>query len=169
VVLTGFMGAGKSTVGRLLAPALGWTFFDVDAVLADRERLSISEIFSKHGEAHFRTLESALTEELLRADASVIALGGGALEHAHTRSLLAQTPHTLLVHLHISLATSMDRCASELGAAIRPVFNDRESLAARYAARQPLYAAAHVTISAEDLRPEEMVERITSYLRHLPE
>ncbi len=169
VVLTGFMGAGKSTVGRLLAPELGWSFFDVDAVLAERERLSVAEIFSKHGEAHFRGLESSLIEALLRTDASVIALGGGAMEHARTRSLLAETPHTLLVHLQTSLMTSIHRCAAEAGAAVRPVLNDREALAARYAARQPLYAMAHLSVSAEDLHPLEIVARITPYVRQTTE
>jgi shikimate kinase len=169
VVLTGFMGAGKSTVGRLLAPALGWTFFDVDAVLAARERLSVADIFSRHGEAHFRELESSLIEECLQTKAAVIALGGGALEHARTRSLLTQTPHVLLVFLQSSLAISIDRCALEPDAAIRPIMNNRESLAARYTARQPLYAAAHVTLSAEELRPLEIVERITTYVSRLNE
>jgi shikimate kinase len=165
VLLTGFMGAGKSTTGRLLAPLLGWQFFDADAVLTSRGEASIAEIFARHGEPHFRTLESQLIEELLRVPSAVIALGGGAIEHAETRALISGAPRTLLVYLETSLATSVDRCVSEPHSAIRPVLRDRQALEARFLQRQPLYQTAHLTISTEGVAPEWIAARIADAVR----
>ena len=85
VVLTGFMGAGKTTVGRLLAPLLGWRFLDADHVLTERTGLLIPELFERHREVGFRALEAEVVESLLTETKIVLALGGGALEHAETR------------------------------------------------------------------------------------
>ena len=159
------MGAEKSTTGRLLAPLLGWQFFDADAVLTSRVEASIAEIFARHGEPHFRTLEAQLIEELLHIPSAVIALGGGAIEHAQTRALISSAPRTLLVYLETSLATSVDRCVSEPGGAIRPVLRDRQALEARFLQRQPLYEAAHLTISTEDVAPGLIAERIAKAVR----
>jgi shikimate kinase len=161
VLLTGFMGAGKSTTGRLLAPLLGWQFFDADAVLTRRVEASVAEIFARHGERHFRTLEAQLIEELLLIPSAVIALGGGAIEHPQTRTLISGAPRTLLVYLETSLAT----CVSEPGGAIRPVLRDRQALEARFLQRQPLYKAAHLTISTEDVAPGLIAERIAEAVR----
>src|ERR1700709_2552659 len=77
LVLTGFMGAGKSTVGRLLAARLGWEFLDLDAHLESRTGFTIPDLFSTHGEAHFRRLESTALASALGRSNIVLALGGG--------------------------------------------------------------------------------------------
>jgi shikimate kinase len=78
VVLIGFRGSGKSTVGKALAERLGREFIDCDAWIEKHTELSIREIFEKHGESHFRTLESKAISELSAMDGKVIATGGGA-------------------------------------------------------------------------------------------
>src|SRR5437899_3134876 len=85
LVLTGFMGAGKSTVGRLLAARLGWNFLDLDAHLEERAGATIPEIFALHGEARFRRLESSALASALNRRNTVIALGGGAPESLTNR------------------------------------------------------------------------------------
>lgn len=165
VVLTGFMGAGKSTVGRLLAPLLGWEFHDADAVLTSRAEASIEEIFARHGEPHFRALEARVIKELMECRSAVIALGGGAIEHPQTRGLIAAAPGTLLVYLKTSLATSVERCVSQSAGAIRPVLRDRSALETRFLERQPLYEAAHLTISTEGMAPGLIAERIADAVR----
>ena len=80
IVLLGFMGAGKSTVGPLLAEILGWQFFDADQLLEHREGCTIAELFVRHGEVGFRQLEESTVAELLGLNRTVIALGGGAIE-----------------------------------------------------------------------------------------
>lgn len=86
LVLVGYRGSGKSTVGELLATRLGWRFLDLDAVIAERAGQSIAEIFASEGEAGFREREKEACESLRKSKRSVIALGGGALENPDTRA-----------------------------------------------------------------------------------
>src|SRR5271170_3656293 len=94
IVLVGFMGAGKSTTGPILAERLGWRFIDTDHYLQAKTGCSISEMFLEQGEAAFRQLEAEVFAELHRDDELVIALGGGAVETESTRSLLEQASET---------------------------------------------------------------------------
>jgi shikimate kinase len=163
IVLTGFMGSGKSTVGRLLAQRLGWTFIDLDDVIEAEAGATIAELFARHGEPAFRTLEHETIARLAAGDGLILALGGGAIEHATTRSLLIGGSGTLLVHLEVELATTLARCSGTEH--IRPVFADQANLAARYQRRLPLYRTAHVSISVDALTPDEVVEAILRAVR----
>src|SRR5579871_6349487 len=109
VVLTGFMGSGKSTVGPLVAARLGWRFIDADDVIEAEAGATIAEIFRRDGEAAFRDRELATILRLLDEEKLVLALGGGAIEHAATREALAGTDGTLLVHLDVALDTTLAR------------------------------------------------------------
>src|SRR3984957_1394832 len=96
IVLVGFMGAGKTTVGRLLAANLGVPFTDSDHVIEDRAGKPIRQIFADDGEAAFRALEHEVIADLLAGPDIVLAVGGGAVEHALTRKLLAEAPVAFL-------------------------------------------------------------------------
>jgi shikimate kinase len=163
IVLTGFMGSGKSTVGPLVAQHLGWSFVDVDDVIEDEAKATIAELFAQHGEAQFRDREHATIARLATADALVLALGGGAIERAETRDLLLNSPGTLLVHLEVELATTLARCAGTEN--IRPVLADQANLANRYGRRLPLYRTAHVSIPVDALTPDEVVGAILKAAR----
>ncbi len=165
VVLTGFMGAGKTTVGRLLASRLGWRFFDTDALLVARLGGSVAELFARLGEPLFREHEAGLIADLLRIETAVIALGGGAMEHAGTRASLTANPGTLLVYLQTSLAVSLARCAAEPNAAVRPVLRDHELLELRFARRVPFYEAADLILPTEAQTPESLAELIAAKVR----
>ena len=158
------MGAGKSTVGRLLAPLLGWRFLDVDAVLTERWGASVAALFENHGEAWFREREAGATAELLAHEEAVIALGGGAVEHPGTRAVLAATPDTLIVYLEAPLALALARCAGEPGAAVRPILEDAALLERRFHTRLPLYQAAHLTVPTEGRAPAELAALIRDAL-----
>jgi shikimate kinase len=158
IVLTGFMGAGKSTVGPLLADRLGWSFIDADDVIESEAGVPIAELFARHGEPAFRQREHEAIARLAAGDALVLALGGGAIEHAATRTLLLSAPATLLVHLEIEFETTLARCRGTEH--IRPVLADQANLAARYQRRLPLYRAAHVSIQVDALTPEQAVAAI---------
>jgi shikimate kinase len=158
IVLTGFMGSGKSTVGPLVAGRLGWTFLDVDDVIEAEAGATIAELFARHGEAPFRSREHATIARLAAGDALVLALGGGAIEHPATRSLLLTTPGTLLVHLEVELATTLARCRGTEHT--RPILADQANLASRYQRRLPLYRTAHVSIPVDALTPEQIVDAI---------
>src|SRR5215472_16135113 len=99
IVLTGFMGSGKSTVGPLLARRLDWRFVDADDVIVSETGIPITEYFARNGETSFREREHETIARLAVEDALVLALGGGAIETAATRELLLNAPGTLLVHL----------------------------------------------------------------------
>jgi len=158
IVLTGFMGSGKSTVGPLLARRLGWKFVDADDVIAAEAGSTIPEIFAREGEVAFRERERATIARLAGEDALVLALGGGAIEDATTRSLLRNAPETLLVHLEVELATTLERCRGTQH--LRPILADRANLASRYQRRLPLYRTAHVSVAVDALTREQVVEAI---------
>src|SRR5215470_10921617 len=97
VVLTGFMGAGKSAVGRRVAERLGRTLIDTDAVIEQREGATVREIFARAGEPHFRALERRVVSDACAAGDVVIATGGGTVLDERNHRALAQ--HGLLVCL----------------------------------------------------------------------
>ena len=158
IVLTGFMGSGKSTVGPLLAARLGWRFVDVDDVIEAGTGAKITELFSRYGEAAFREREHGAIARLAQGEELVLALGGGAIETEAVRRLLLGSAGTLLVHLEVELETTLRRCAGTEGT--RPILADRANLALRFARRLPLYRLAHVSIRVDGLTPEEAVEVI---------
>ncbi|HEX3893311.1 MAG TPA: shikimate kinase [Terracidiphilus sp.] len=158
IVLTGFMGSGKTTVGPLVAQHLGWRFLDVDDVIESEAGSTIAELFARHGEPAFRDREHATITRLAGTDHLVLALGGGAIERAETRDLLLRAPGTLLVHLEVQLETTLARCSGT--EQTRPVLADHANLAARYKRRMPLYRAAHVSIGVDTLTPHQVAAAI---------
>jgi shikimate kinase len=158
IVLTGFMGAGKTTVGQMLAKRLAWQFLDVDAEIEASTRSTIAQIFQERGEPWFRQFEHETIGRLLRADSLVLALGGGAIEDPRTRSQLLNGDRTLLVHLEASLETVLTRCSGTEN--VRPVLQDRHHLEDRYRRRLPLYRESHLTVAVDSLSPDAVVETI---------
>ncbi len=165
VVLIGFMGAGKTTVGRLLASRLNWRFHDADALLVERSGLSIAQLFAASGEAHFRQLEASAVAELLHTEQTVIALGGGAVEASATRSLLSEDDATLVVYLETPFQVSLERCARDRESAVRPVLDDAAGLERRFQARVPLYQIAELTVPTERQSPVALSETIAMAVR----
>lgn len=163
IVLTGFMGSGKSTVGPLLAAQTGWRFVDADDVIEAEAGVRIAEIFAREGEAAFRRRERDAIARLAVEDGLVLALGGGAIETAETRELLLLSPGTLLVHLQVELATTLKRCGGT--EQTRPVLADAANLAVRYERRLPLYRMAHVSIATDGLTPDEVVAAVIERAR----
>jgi len=158
IVLTGFMGSGKSTVGPLVAARLGWRFIDADDVIEAEAGIPIAQIFANHGEPHFREQERATIARLAATDALVLALGGGAIETETTRTVLTSDERTLLVHLEVQLSTALARCGGTESS--RPVLADQANLARRYERRLPLYRTAHISIPVDRLTPDEVAETI---------
>lgn len=158
IVLTGFMGSGKSTVGPILARRLGWRFVDADDVIEAEAGVPITEFFRRYGEPEFRAREHDTIARLAGEDGLVLGLGGGAIETAATRELLLHSPGTLLVHLEVRLETTLARCQGTEHT--RPVLADQANLTTRYERRQPLYRMAHVSVAADEISPEQVTEAI---------
>ena len=168
IILTGFMGAGKTSVGRILAPLLGWEFLDLDHHLEGRAGATIAALFETHGEPHFRRLESSALANALARPRTILALGGGTPEQLTNRLLLEQTPGTLVVFLDAPFETLFDRCMLQSFASpdhIRPVLASPVEAEARFKSRQPLYKRlAHITLPTAALTPEEAADAILQSL-----
>ncbi|MFB9376279.1 shikimate kinase [Kineococcus gynurae] len=134
IVLVGFMGGGKTTVGRLLATRLGLPFVDTDDVITTRDGRTVPEIFAADGETAFRDHEEAVIAEVLAGPESVVSLGGGACGRVGTRERLAGHD---VVHLRASFAETQRRIGGDPG---RPMLA-RPDLAEIYTARQEVYAS----------------------------
>ncbi len=164
IVLTGFMGAGKSTVGRQLADRIGWTFLDLDDLIQELAGIPIPEIFATVGEPQLRRLESRALARALARPRTVIALGGGAPEAIGNRLLIEQTPGTVAIFLDAPFPTLFDRCL--LQEIDRPVLADPTLAELRFASRHPLYRRlARHTIDTATQSPHETTETILTTLR----
>lgn len=179
LVLTGFMGAGKSTVGRLLAEELGWEFLDLDALIEARAGLTVPAIFATQGEAQFRRLESQALASALGRSRVVLALGGGAPEVLTNRLLIEQTPATATIFLDAPFPVLFDRCmlqalnapAADSGsgpepAETRPLLADPAAAEARFLVRRPVYRRlARMTVDTSAVNTEEIVANILQSLQ----
>jgi shikimate kinase len=139
LVLTGFMGSGKTTIGALLAARLGWTFLDLDHEIERRTGESVPTLFAQLGEAHFRRLEATALASTLGRKRAVIALGGGVPEELGNRLLLEQSPRTAVIYLEAPFEELLDRCLRQPNATERPNLVDRAMAAQRFARRQRHY------------------------------
>ena len=162
IVLVGFMGAGKTTIGQLLAERLGLPFTDSDQVIEQRAGRPVAQIFAEDGEPAFRALEHQVIAGLLDGPALVLALGGGAAEHPGTRDRLAGAE---VVYLQVGYEQAMHRVGGDPG---RPLLAHPD-LAATYQRRLPLYAElATLTVSTDGRHPEAISQDILTRLTTEP-
>ncbi|OKL47813.1 3-dehydroquinate synthase [Boudabousia liubingyangii] len=158
IFLCGLPAAGKTTVGQILARALGWEFLDLDHLIEKTAGKSIPEVFSESGEEHFRDLETAALQEVLQAEnPCIIALGGGALDRPANQALLAEQA---VVHLKVDPKTAFERARHEGN---RPLLNgtDPEAKLQELAQRRnPIYQkVATIQVPAEQA-PEQVARQI---------
>ena len=158
IALTGFMGSGKTTVGKVLADFLGCPFMDLDDLVVKKAGKSIPDIFAQDGEPAFRQLEAQVlrkTVEKYAESTAVLALGGGAVLAPSSAALLHEK--TVCIYLRASLETLLTRLEGETAG--RPLAD--ASLADRLAAREPIYEeTAHVIIDTDGLSPDEVADEI---------
>jgi shikimate kinase len=161
VILVGFMGAGKSSVGRLLARRLGRCFVETDDMIVSRDGRPIPEIFRQDGEEAFRRLEGETLEALRLKSGDVIATGGGLpCRDGRMEALCALGT---VVWLRGDLAVLLDR-AGRIGG--RPMLERTPAeVEALYRAREPYYARAHITVDTAGLGVDQVVARVMAALR----
>jgi shikimate kinase len=159
VVLVGFMGAGKSTVGRRLARRLGYRFEDMDRRIEARAGRTIARLFRERGEAAFRELEREEASAVQALSNVVVAAGGGAFAQQATRTLLQQG--ALTVWLQCSLEAAVARLRPD---GRRPLAANREIMRALLAEREPSYRQADVAVDTSGRTPRQVVDRIVELI-----
>lgn len=157
IYLVGFMGAGKTSVGRLLAGRLGAPFFDLDELVESSERMSIREIFAERGEPHFRRREREMLRTTQHVETGVFATGGGTFTFEENIQFIQA--HGMSVHLSAPFSTLLRRIGDK--AAERPMFRDEESLRELYQYRLRYYKMSDITI---DVRDDESIPEVTERL-----
>ena len=160
MAIVGYMGSGKTTVGRLLARRTGREFVDLDAEVSRGANRTIPEIFAESGEERFRDLEQqALLSALERPDDVVISCGGGAILRDGNRAALRETPT-------VFLSEDVDALYARTRGSGRPLRGgSREDFARRYAERLPLYReVADVEVHADGRGPVAVVEEVARWL-----
>jgi shikimate kinase len=170
VLLVGFMGSGKTSVGRLLAERLGWRFIDFDEAIEAEAGVPVAEIFARGGEARFRSLEAGVAERLLTERHVVLGSGGGWAAAAPGR--LARVPAgTATFWLEVSPAEAVRRARSQPG--VRPLLDRPDPLAAAEALlseRAPRYGEARWTVDTDGSSVEDVTAGILEILaREYPE
>ena len=162
IYVVGFMASGKSTVGRLLAQRLGWSFVDTDEEIEAAEGTAIAEIFETRGEAEFRRIETAIIHRHVRrigqGSPAVVALGGGAFAEPANRVLLQNNGITVWLDCPFEVVERRVALASH-----RPLARDPSQFAALYHARREAYALAHVRVPIESDDPASVVETILTH------
>jgi len=165
-VLVGTMGAGKTTVGQLVADALGVGFADTDTVIEQRVGKTVQDMFVDDGEQAFRALERAVVAEFLDGHDGVLSLGGGAILDPSTQALLA--PHRV-VFLRVGLAEAVKRVGLGVG---RPLLlgNVRSRVKQLLDERAPIYEGlARFTVDTDERAPADVAAEVVAALAALEE
>ncbi|MFD2637428.1 shikimate kinase [Piscibacillus salipiscarius] len=160
IVLIGFMGAGKTTVGQQLAARLRIPLIDTDELIKKETNLSIPKIFELYGESHFRKLESEMLKSVLKQN-HVVSTGGGIVELKQNRDFLKQHPYTFF--LKTQLTTIFNRLDGDQN---RPLWNQPYIKRLELFNKRQVYyeEASNVTIETDQLTVEEIVHNILTHL-----
>lgn len=159
IILTGFMGTGKTTVGQIVADFIGWHFVDTDDEIVHRVGMSIPEIFEKQGEVGFRRYERVVCQSLVAGSKQVISTGGGILIDSQNRDLLLKSG--LVICLRASAEVIQERLADGVG---RPLAQGWERL---LETRRPIYDQMPYQIDTSELIPREVAEKVVALWRSL--
>lgn len=163
LILVGFMCAGKSTVGPLVADRLDWEFFDFDEIIEREQGKSIAAIFAEHGESHFRHLERELTERVRDRTRVVVAPGGGWITQPGLLERLR--PGSLIVWLRVAPGTVLERQTRDAGK--RPLLAGTEPevrIQALLRAREPYYRLADCALDTDRRSPAELADEVAGLL-----
>jgi shikimate kinase len=164
IILTGFMGVGKTSVGTQLAKDLGYTFVDIDKLIEAEQNLTITALFSKFGEPYFREVETSIIQQVMKGTGQVVATGGGAVIRDMNREAFKKGGHVVcltgrpeVIYEHIKHETH------------RPLLHTADPKAKikeLLDSRAPYYAQADVCIDTSDKSIEDIIKEIKEGIRH---
>ncbi|MGI6097034.1 MAG: shikimate kinase [Dethiobacteria bacterium] len=166
IILIGFMGTGKTKVGKLLAKRLGRKFYDSDKLIEEREGKKISLIFQEKGEAYFRWLETQVIAELssIPEGTAVIATGGGVVLNETNLGYFRQ--HGVIIALMASPEEILQRVSADKNRPLLQVDDPLGEIKRLLAERSPLYAKADLSVDTDRITPPEVVDKIITLLGH---
>ncbi len=165
IILIGFMGTGKTSVGKLLAHKIKKKFIDIDDEIEKNEKLSISDIFNKHGESYFRDKENFYLKKNLENDNYIIAAGGGIVVNKKNIPLLKKG---LVILLTANPDIIYERIKNEIHRPLLNVPDPLKKINELLSKRKPLYEkSADMIIDTTNLKPEEIIEKIEFLIKTL--
>ncbi|MDB4108603.1 shikimate kinase [bacterium] len=169
VVLLGYMGSGKSTIGRLLAKKLEFKFLDLDEYIEQNEKVSVAELFNSKGEIYFRSIEAKAVKQLCNdSDSLVLALGGGTPCFGDTMSFLNEHSNVMTFYLKASVSELTKRLVNEKSSRPLIAHLDEEAIpefiAKHLFERSFYYNQSKVNINTDDQSVEAIVELTRSKL-----
>jgi len=162
IILTGFMGTGKSTLGKHLAARMGYRFRDLDEMIVVHENMSVNEIFKQKGEPYFRALETSLIRCISEDQGIVLSTGGGAVISPENRSMLRKMG--MVVNLCASPAALLERLSGENERPLLRGGKDTATVVRMLQERETCYADADIRIDTTDKKMEDIADEIMLFL-----
>jgi len=163
VFLTGFMGTGKSSVGKILAERLGCQFIDLDALIVAEAGMSIKEIFAAQGEPYFRALEADLVRRLVSEKGAVVSTGGGVVIDPENRRRMRE--NGVVVNLTATAQAIRERLAADNERPLLQNDNSLEKIASMLAEREPFYRDADIRIDTTGKDVDDIVLQILVWIK----
>jgi shikimate kinase len=161
IYLVGFMGSGKSTVGKILAEKLNMNFIDIDKLIEEKEGMKIKDIFEQKGESYFRELERKQIEAIVNQEGLVVSTGGGLGANLDNMNLMKKNGD--VVWLDVSLNTVLDRLKNDQD---RPLLKQPiEKIKQLFEERKNVYRLANIRINADKKTPSQIVEEILTKIK----
>jgi shikimate kinase len=158
IFLIGFMGTGKTTLGRMLANRTGMNFIDLDTKIEEHTGKTIAKIFDDEGEVWFRKKETEVLTEYIADSNQVFSTGGGIVLNPFNVELMKEKG--ILISLNANVDTLWDRLKNSTARPLLNNKNPKEALKRLYQTRRGLYNNAHILIKVDDRSPEELTEEI---------
>jgi shikimate kinase len=165
IVLTGFMGAGKTAVGKELAQILGMKLIDIDTEIEKSEQITINEIFSQFGEPRFREIETMMIKQIAAGKNLIISTGGGAVLKQENMAILRE--NGVIVCLMASPETILKRTSTSNDRPLLKVENPLEKINQLLTFRKPFYEKADIMIDTENKTPLQIAEEIIGKIREM--
>lgn len=167
IVLTGFMGTGKTVIGKSLARNLGWPYVDTDELIEKKAGLKINEVFAKHGEGYFRELEGKAIKSVSDFNNYVIATGGGVVLREENMDNLEK--NGFVVNLYASPDVIYNRIKTNDDRPLLNKPNPKNEIERLLEERKPYYKRCNMSINTDDSNIEKIVEKIIQEINKVPE
>ncbi len=161
IYLVGFMGSGKSTVGKILAEKLNMNFVDIDKLIEEKEGMKIKDIFEQKGESYFRELERKQIEATVKQEGLVVSTGGGLGANLDNMNFMKKNGD--VVWLDVSLNTVLDRLKNDQD---RPLLKQpTEKIKQLFEERKNVYRLANIRVNVDKKTPSQIVEEILTKIK----